>query len=61
MYFAQLLVVIILTGYLVHHGWAEKPTVSIQYNVGEIIGGLLVGVGALIASISYGFRRTRED
>jgi hypothetical protein len=45
---------------LVAHGWAERPTVSIEYNVGEIIGGLLVGIGALIAALAYRNQRNKS-
>ena len=44
---------VLLTALLIYYGWAEKPAVNIEYNVGEIIGGLLVGVAALLASITY--------
>lgn len=60
-YFAPLLIVIAFTAYLVYRGWAEKPSVSIEYNVGEIIGGLLVGIGALMAGAAYAFRRLRGE
>jgi polyhydroxyalkanoate synthesis regulator phasin len=46
-------VLVLVTGFLVAYGWAEKPTVSITYNVGDIIGGLLVGIAAVLASIFY--------
>lgn len=60
-YFAPLLVVIIFTGYLVYYGWAEAPSVAINYNVGEIIGGLLTGIGALMAGAAYAFRRSKGE
>jgi hypothetical protein len=47
------------TALLVAHGWADKPTVSIEYNVGEIIGGVLVGIGALIAALAYRHQQHR--
>jgi hypothetical protein len=56
LYLLVLLLVVAATGSLVFYGWAEKPEVSIDYNVGEIIGGLLVGVGALVASTAYAVR-----
>jgi len=52
-----LVVALLLTGYCVWKGWAQKPEVSIQYNVGEIVGGLLVGLGAVIAALSYASKR----
>lgn len=47
---------VVSTGLLVRYGWVTKPQVSIQYNVGEIIGGLLVGAGALAAGVAYALR-----
>ena len=46
-------VIVVVTGFIVAYGWAEKPTVSITYNVGDIISGLLVGISAVLASIFY--------
>ncbi|MCG3158138.1 MAG: hypothetical protein DKINENOH_04779 [bacterium] len=46
-------IIVVFTGFLVARGWAEKPSVSIDYNVGEIIGGLLLGVAALIGAVTY--------
>jgi hypothetical protein len=60
-YFFPLAVVIAFTVYIVSHGWVEKPSVSITYNVGEIIGGSLVGIGTLIAGAAYAFRRFRGE
>jgi hypothetical protein len=42
--------------------WARgtQPTVSIDFNVGEIIGGALGGLGALIAGVAYALRNRRE-
>jgi len=45
--------VVPLTAFLVIRGWAETPTVSIEFNVGEVISGILVGTAALLASASY--------
>jgi hypothetical protein len=47
----------VFTFLLVAHGWAEKPTVTIDFNVGEIIGGLLVGIASVFAALSYARRR----
>jgi hypothetical protein len=60
-YFAPLILVVVFTWLLVQHGWAEKPDVSIEFNVGEIVGGSLVGVGALIAGVAYAFGRRRGE
>ena len=56
LYIVLLCAVVAGTGALVVYGWAEKPEVSIEYNVGEIIGGALAGVAALIASLAYALR-----
>lgn len=58
-YIAPLIIAVVFTGYLVSLGWAEKPDVSIEFNVGEIIGGSLAGVGALLAAVAYAFGWTR--
>ena len=61
-YILPLIAVIVFVGILVYKGWAEKPAVSIDFNVGEIIGGSLLGLGALIAGLTYAYRRTvRRD
>lgn len=60
LYFLPLALAIGITAYLIHRGWAEKVSVSIDYNVGEIIGGLLVGIGVLVAGAAYALRRTGE-
>ena len=61
LYSVPLFIVILFVGFLVYRGWAEKPTVSIDFNVGEIIGGSLIGIGALIAGVAYAFRRIRGE
>jgi hypothetical protein len=43
--------------WLVAQGWASKPDVSIDFNVGEIVGGLLGGLGVLVAGIAYAANR----
>jgi hypothetical protein len=52
--------VVLILGVLVYYGWAQKPTIAISYNIGEIIGALLVGASALVASIAYAFPRRGE-
>ena len=52
-YFLPLAVAFLFVRWLVVHDWAAHPTVAITFDVGEIIGGLLVGVGALAAGIAY--------
>jgi hypothetical protein len=44
---------ILITALLFWRGWAEKAQVSIDYNIGEIIAGILVGVGAVTAGVTY--------
>jgi hypothetical protein len=56
LYIVILVIVVAGTAALVVYGWAEKPEVSIEYNVGEIIGGLFAGIGALIAAVAYALR-----
>jgi hypothetical protein len=58
LYLLPLMAIILFVAFLVCRGWAEKPSVSITFNVGEIIGGSLVGLGALIAGVTYAYRRT---
>jgi hypothetical protein len=50
----------LFTVVLVARGWAQKPTVSIDFNVGDIIGGLLVGFAAVFASLSYARGRSGD-
>jgi hypothetical protein len=52
-YFVTLLSIVIFVAALVGRGWAQTPAVSIDFNVGDIIGGILVGVAALFAASSY--------
>ncbi len=53
-YLAFLFIVFIpLTGFLVYKGWADKPEVTIDFSIGEIIGGILIGGGAIIAGTAY--------
>ncbi|UNZ00234.1 hypothetical protein MQE36_07790 [Zhouia spongiae] len=42
-----------LTGWLVYSGWANNPDVTIDFSIGEIIGGILIGGGAIIAGTAY--------
>jgi len=60
-YVGALCFVVLVTGLLVWLGWAQSPEVSIEYNVGEIIGGVLVGVGAAAAGTAYAFRTLRGE
>ena len=60
-YVVPLLAIVAFTAYLFHRGWAQTPTVAINYNVGEIIGGLLAGTGALVAGAAYAISRRRDD
>ena len=58
LYLVPLFAVVTFVAFLVYRGWAEKPEVTIDFNVGEIIGGSLAGLGALIAGVTYAYRRT---
>lgn len=56
--YASLIVTIgVLTAVIVWFGWAQKPEITIQYDVGTIIGGILVGAGATIAGTAYALSR----
>lgn len=52
-YLAVLLTTIVVIAILLHYGLAQTPTVNVEFNVGEIIAGLLVGTGALVAGVAY--------
>lgn len=39
--------------YIAYIGWAQKPSINIEFNIGEIIGGLLAGAGVLLAGKAY--------
>jgi hypothetical protein len=61
-YVALLCIVFIpLTGWLVYKGWATKPDVTIDYSIGEIIGGILIGGGAIIAGTAYSRSVSKKD
>jgi hypothetical protein len=57
--FGTLVTIVVLVGVIglsawVFEKWLEPRTqVSIDFSIGEIIGGLLVGLGALIAGLKY--------
>lgn len=55
-----LILVIGFVSFLVYKGLANSPDVSINFDVGEIIGGSLAGLGALIAGVTYAYRRTKH-
>lgn len=59
-YLVVFLFVASFTGYLVRLGWVQTPEVSIQYNVGEIIGAILVGAGAAAAGIAFALDTIRK-
>jgi hypothetical protein len=56
-YVLALILVILITALLVWRGWAQKPDVSIEFNVGEIVG----GVGVLVAGLVYAFGHRRGE
>jgi hypothetical protein len=58
-YVGMFLFAIVVTGLLVWRGWAERPDVSIEYNVGEIIGGILAGAGVAAAGAAYALKTMR--
>lgn len=55
-YLVILCLAVVLVGGLVVLGFTAKMAVNVDFNVGELIGGLLVGTGAAAAGISYATR-----
>ncbi|MCU1268179.1 MAG: hypothetical protein JWM21_4497 [Acidobacteria bacterium] len=55
-YLVTLLAIIAILGVAVWRGWSQRPEVTVDFNVGEIIGGILVGAGALTAGTAYALR-----
>lgn len=53
LYAAALIVIIVITMLLFGTGRVTATEVTIEYNVGEIIGGLLAGAGAAAAGAAY--------
>lgn len=60
-YVAIFLLISVLVGYIVSLGWVEKPSVIIEFNVGEIVGGILAGAGVLLAGGAYAAKTIREN
>lgn len=56
-YLAALVTIVVLVGLAIWRGWSEKPEVKVEFNVGEIIAGVLVGAGAMTAGAAYALRR----
>jgi len=61
MYVLLLGLVFGIVAVLIAEGWAQPAEVSIEFNVGEIIGGLLVGAGAAAAGGAYAFKVLTES
>jgi hypothetical protein len=61
LYIIPSIVIVAFTTFLVSKGWAETPEVTIDFNVGEIVGGLLGGLGILVGGIAYAFRGIHGD
>jgi hypothetical protein len=57
-YLVALVAILVLVGLAVWSGWSKVPEVTVDFNVGEIIGGVLVGVGAMTAGAAYALRST---
>ncbi|MFZ3018873.1 MAG: hypothetical protein WA056_10495 [Gallionella sp.] len=53
--------VIVLIGGLVLIGMTATMTVNVEFNVGEIIGGLLVGTGVAAAGVSYATKNNGKN
>jgi len=61
-YLIILMLVVVLIGGLVLIGMTANMTVNVDFSVGEIIGGLLVGTGVAAAGVSYATRdKVREN
>ena len=60
-YILPLVAVTVSVGFLIYHGYAQKPTVTINFDIGEIIGGLLAGVGVLVAGVAYALRQLESE
>ena len=60
LYFALFILIVIFIGFLVWLGSAEKPKVSIEFKVGEIIAGILAGTGVLLAGGAYAVKTMRR-
>ena len=61
MYTLLLLLAFVLCGFIVSIGWAAAPNVNIEYNVGDILLGLLAGGGVAAAGGSYAVTKLREN
>lgn len=59
-YLVILSLVVVLVGGLVFIGMTATMTVSVDFSIGEIIGGLLVGTGVAAAGISYATRDAEQ-
>lgn len=55
-YLGAVVLIVGLVGLAIWRGWAQKAEVHVDFNVGEIIGGVLVGVGAAAAGTAYAIR-----
>lgn len=62
-YVVALVAIVVLVGIAVRKGWSQSPEVTVDFNVGEIIGGILVGAGAMTAGAAYALKGTgpREE
>jgi hypothetical protein len=47
--------------YIVSKGWTKKPEITIDYNVGEIIGGILAGGGIAVAGAAYAVKTLSSE
>lgn len=56
MYLVILLILVGITILIVCKGWAEDISVSIEYNIGEIIAGILGGTGIAVAGVAYAYK-----
>jgi hypothetical protein len=61
LYLLVIFVFIVVLAPLVWLGYASKPTINVEFNIGEIIGGLLIGVSAVSASFTYARKNTVKN
>jgi hypothetical protein len=60
-YLAVFIIMVAVTAFLFWLGWGKEVKASINYNVGEIIGGLLAGTGAAVAGTAYALKTLRKE
>lgn len=59
-YLAAIVIIVALVGLCIRLGLAQTAEITVDFNVGEIIGGVLVGAGAAAAGGAYALRAVNE-